>query len=366
MPENKNQHYVPKCHLKPFTLNGAGSAINLYNVKLSRAVSNASVKDQCARDYFYGKIPAYEDVLQNLEGWYGSFIASIVEPTYGLTNEDRHYLKLFALLQYCRTDAAARRVATMGNELADFAFVSGEAKDMHLSHADSVRLAMSMFAGALEMVADLKVVLVRNGTSLGLITSDDPAVLSNRLYAQKLPMPGRGGGLGNSGALIYLPLTPCHGSLIYDGDVYTAPHENGWVELKGDDVASLNEQQQLNCRMNLYFSEWQDLDTIREQARLVSDRRVGERHQMRVAVPEPEQFPGWESFRVVSREEAQSAERSMIHLQSTPPRFSRWPSVLKWRSGAHGYSNGSGAGLIRRWILHALRGNDPTYRKVHL
>ena len=38
MPSNKNQHFVLRCHLKPFTLNGEGVAINIFNIpRRSRA-----------------------------------------------------------------------------------------------------------------------------------------------------------------------------------------------------------------------------------------------------------------------------------------------------------------------------------------
>ncbi len=35
---NKNQHYVPKAHLMPFTLDGEGRAISLYNTDMREAV----------------------------------------------------------------------------------------------------------------------------------------------------------------------------------------------------------------------------------------------------------------------------------------------------------------------------------------
>ena len=44
MPAHKNQHFVPRCALKPFSLDGNGKAINLFNIKSKLAIENAPVK----------------------------------------------------------------------------------------------------------------------------------------------------------------------------------------------------------------------------------------------------------------------------------------------------------------------------------
>src|SRR6185312_2249221 len=69
---NKNQHFVPRCYLKPFTLNGEGLAISLLNVDQHRLVLTAPVKHQCSGDYFYGKDLQIEKALQHIEGLYAN------------------------------------------------------------------------------------------------------------------------------------------------------------------------------------------------------------------------------------------------------------------------------------------------------
>jgi hypothetical protein len=66
MPAQKNQHFVPRAALKPFTLSSEGAAINVFNIKRDRAVQDAPVKGQCARDYFYGKDLKLENKLVQL------------------------------------------------------------------------------------------------------------------------------------------------------------------------------------------------------------------------------------------------------------------------------------------------------------
>ena len=55
MANLKNQHFVPRCLLKPFTQDGEGKAINVYNIRHDKLIQNAPVKGQCARDYLYGE-----------------------------------------------------------------------------------------------------------------------------------------------------------------------------------------------------------------------------------------------------------------------------------------------------------------------
>jgi hypothetical protein len=46
MPSHKNQHFVPRCHLAPFTIGCAGAAINVFNVRLQKGISNVPVKQE--------------------------------------------------------------------------------------------------------------------------------------------------------------------------------------------------------------------------------------------------------------------------------------------------------------------------------
>jgi hypothetical protein len=103
MPENKLQHYVPKCHLRPFFSGNEGAAINLYSVGSDRLILSAPMKDQCARDYFYGKDKRLERALQDPEGSYATVVAkAAAEPT-SIDAEDLAILREFALLQSFRT-----------------------------------------------------------------------------------------------------------------------------------------------------------------------------------------------------------------------------------------------------------------------
>lgn len=68
MADNKNQHFVPKAHLKPFSVDGEGKAIHLFNLDAGRAIPNAAVRKQCSHDYLYGRDAQLERAIQTIEG----------------------------------------------------------------------------------------------------------------------------------------------------------------------------------------------------------------------------------------------------------------------------------------------------------
>lgn len=50
---NKNQHFVPRCHLNPFAKVEASVPINLLNLTRAAAISYTPAKNQSSQDYFY-------------------------------------------------------------------------------------------------------------------------------------------------------------------------------------------------------------------------------------------------------------------------------------------------------------------------
>jgi hypothetical protein len=63
--ENKKHHFVPRFYLKRFSSDG--KSINLYNLKSSGAILRANLKNQCYRDYFYGRKLDVERALAGVE-----------------------------------------------------------------------------------------------------------------------------------------------------------------------------------------------------------------------------------------------------------------------------------------------------------
>jgi hypothetical protein len=78
MAQNKKYHYVPRFYLK--RLSSDGKSINLWNLPNRREVLNANLKNQCYRNYFYGKEREVETALGEVEGDVARLFQVIVLP----------------------------------------------------------------------------------------------------------------------------------------------------------------------------------------------------------------------------------------------------------------------------------------------
>lgn len=345
MASNKNQHFVPRCYLRPFTHEGANAAINLFNVDRRRFIPLAPVKNQCSGDYFYGHDLRVEGALQSLEAEYANALKRMLHPGYRLQNDDRVLLLRFWLLQHLRTEAASARSLEMAASMAHTLDVPGNA--FRLGIKEAVEIAMSAFVSNMRAMDDLKVCLIRNRSSMPFVTSDDPAVLTNRWYFSGRRRHHSSFGLPSAGALALLPLSPEVLCLGYDGDVYSVPREHGWTDVRSSrDIASFNEHQFLNCRANIFVRDPQHATMTADAYGRVVGRRTEQRHRLNYAV-EDRRVDGGTRYRVVSRDEAAEYESALVHAQALHPEPSAWPPQIRRRPSGAVYTNGSAVGYVR-------------------
>ena len=310
MASHKNQHFVPRCYLKRFSFGGDGLAINLYNIDRHTSIKAAPVRGQCSRSYFYGKGLRLEKLFQQSESLYANTIRRVSAPGYAFEEQDKVILRHFCLLQFSRTEAAAERTALVQSDLADIAFDGNIPKDLRTSVKDVVQMSMRTFPDIAHEINDLKVVLLRNMTDYEFITSDNPAILTNRWHAQNDVAKHRSYGIGSSGALFFLPVTTKIICVIYDGDVYSMPHDYGWIKIhRTSDIESFNQHQVLDCAANLYFCDWSQAPKIEQLCANVEYLRPAVRHEIITSVLEQEDDRG-QTFRVLDRDVIPAASTS--------------------------------------------------------
>jgi hypothetical protein len=345
MASNKNQHYVPQCYLKRFSSSESGAAISLFNLDRKKLIKNAPIKNQCSKGYFYGEDLIVEKALQPIEGKYSTVINQIIKPGYNLSEEHKIFLKRFWLLQNMRTDAASKRSVEMHDEMGVVAGVDPSEYRQELKEA--VIESMKIFYENIDKVDDLKVCLIKNKTDVEFITSDDPAVLSNKWHILKKSSSGLSFGLGSAGNIILLPLTPNILCLGYDGDVYCVRHNNGWVEVKTEsDILALNEHQFLNCRANIYTRRSDtEADLISNYAK-IENRKPVFRHNITYSVLDCVEN-GFKRYKAIDRNAAGEHEEALMHCQMIYPKPSVWPKQIGWRNRGFVFSNNSGVGYIR-------------------
>jgi hypothetical protein len=347
MPDYKNQHFVPRCVLRPFSLNGEGKAINLYTFGQKRLVRNAPVRNQCARDYIYGADGHIEHGLATIEGAYSRTLARVESRTETL--EDLQLLRFFAYLQLRRTEIAILRLKQA--EDAFFNEIFGDDAPDGLPIEYFMRASLQLCADSRDKIDDLKVRIVENKTEVEFVTSDDPAIMTNRFAAQKLNEDGFG--VISSGLLLVLPLTPKLAALCYDGLVYTAPNLiEGRVVLKdARDVESLNELHYLKAAASIYFSSWESGEYVRDQFEQSRARRIDEWFILKHLVYVGSDKTG-DIFREGTLEEAKASRRSIANSSFKYPIPSCWLSELSYRRPPRTYSNGTAIGHVRKreWL----------------
>jgi len=341
----KNQHFVPKAHLKPFSDGQEGGSVSLFNLREARIIHRASVAGQCSRSYFYGKDLELERKFHLPEGMYVVTLDRITAAAARRLEVDLTWLRVFLCLQYLRTEAAARSLQDMARrsaELIDYpemASMNGE--------VPWIVLALQALPAAVDCTGDLHAVVVQNRSEIPFITSDNPAVSFNKLYFFERGAAPFTNGLGSAGACMFLPLTPNLALLLYDGDVYSVAHVGGWIDVdRALDVLALNEQIVLSARSNLYFSAAHRHDWIPALCSELASERARSEHNVLFAVKDGAEA-GMERFRPVPHSE--SKRRSGVIITLRPPRKPlHWPAFLRWKHRGCAYASGTAVGLLRK------------------
>lgn len=361
MASNKNQHYVPQCYLRPFTIDGADAAINLYNIDRQQFIPFAPVKNQCSRDYFYGHDEGLEKAIQSIEGAYGAALREILRPGYVLTDTHQTTMRWFWLFQYLRTEAAAKRSVEMMASMKEVAGLTDPS--FRLAIKEAVIMAMHAFAESMHSIDDLKICLIRNRTSIPFFTSDDPAVLTNKWWLTDNRTRGRSFGLHSAGAIILLPLSPKLLCLGYDGDVYSVPHDRGVVDVRREsDIASFNQHQVLNCRANLFVQNAEHSRVVHEAFSVAAKNRSTNRHTVTYAVRDRTEGE-YTRYRVVDPGEHEDHTEALLHTQVIHPVPLSWPSQITRTRRSMGavFTNGTGLGYVRYAVT--ARPSQPPFRK---
>jgi hypothetical protein len=358
---NKNQHFVPRCYLRPFSQEEEGKVIRLFNIDRLQVTDNAAVKHQCSSSYFYGNDEQLENAIQFLEQSYAATLRNIRVSSYKqLTPKDEIVLKRFWLFQYLRTEAASKRAVEMNNHLGEVAKVGPSFK---LGVRDAVIMAMHTFAQEMHIIDDMRVCLVKNSSSLPFITSDDPAVITNRWFLYDRRHLGHTFGLQSAGVLLVMPVSPKLVFIAYDPDVYAISKISGIANTrKVGDVRSINQLQILNCRANVFPGPTYDSTVLYNEYQSHKGRRLPTRHVLHYSVLDKVEGQ-YKRYRVVDSPEEVDHQDALVHMQALFPKPDSWPMFLHWRRKGFGCTNGTGMGCIRRSQIQGIGG--PSFEKMY-
>ena len=369
MAQYKNQHFVPKAHFRPFSIEDRGQALNIYLITKDRPVFGAPVKGQCARPYLYGRDGRLERTLSQIEGRYGEFISRLSEERCSLGESDRWLLRYFTLLQSYRTaeqiELGFARMSDMMNFFRESEERHGNIWDsnQNLTREHVMTDLMLAFSEQMQerVLDDLKVTIVRNRTGRDFVTSDDPAVTTNRWLLQKQRVNTFGSNA--AGLLLFMPLGPRHLALMYDPAVYSVSARSpGLVELHREaDVHAFNVHQYMRAVSAIYFRNREDASLVASEFKAAAPYRPKFWDRFTVAKM-AEQTETHTRYEVGEPNDIAGEDAVLFHLAREWPKPPCWPSVIKYRQNAHGFTRGRV--IVRRARLANFISDEPfVYRR---
>ena len=348
----RNQHFVPRCYLRAFSVDGRGKAINLYNIHKSRAIETASVRHQCSGRYFYGKDTNIEDALERYEILYSSVIQGLRPRSRLLTPHDVSVLRGFLALLYARTEAALRRTTSFFTGMDDTLRRLTHAKQSHIDLSRRLMLLRSLsdFSVVRENISDLRASLVVNDAPTDFVTSDDPVAFSSRFHAERLGTDNFG--IGSPGVFFALPLSPRLLLLCYDRHVYIASDKKAdCIVLTDDrDVYACNVLQYLGAWQNIYFSDWEQRHRTASELRSILAGRRTSQARFSTFVPRHESREGQRN-RGTAVGSAKGPRKALIGVSGHHVLPQVWVSKLDFRKRVHYVDTRSALGYLRAEVL---------------
>ncbi len=259
MAANKKHHYVPRFYLRAFATNGR--SLSLYNLRRDQTIHNANLKNQCYRDYMYGKDGTNEANLSMLEGGLATLLKRVLasERLPGPLTEDHLSLCVLTLLQSARTAYMSDAM----DELSDKMIKQILSKDprfkddldkVWINFKDPANFAIVTILRLYHLIIDLDYRLLIACDGSEFITGDNPVVFYNQLMSFETY--GSKTGLASKGLQIFFPLSPKHMLVFFDRDVYVYSPRKAvitTVPTKAD-MLELNALQVVSALENIYFT----------------------------------------------------------------------------------------------------------------
>ena len=281
-------HFVPRFYLTRFQ--SEPKRIHVYNLKRFTTFLNASLRDQCYKHKLYGSTDDNEDRLQVLEGLIAPHLRTVVSdgvlPSWN--SEGYSAVLAFVAVQLLRTPGFASRINEVVDKMVKQAYsghpsLEGEDLDrLRIGFQDPVSAALKLLPEVLKALWPLKAHLVVSRYDV-FVTSDQPVYRYNQ-YCERIRGVGITG-LSQRGIQMFVPLSPRHYLVLYDGVIYDARLTDRRRRVSrptNSDIDSLNMMQLLSADKNIYFSNSEQSDHVGhlrssvEHLRLVDAARVVE------------------------------------------------------------------------------------------
>jgi len=256
--EKKNQHYVPKFYLRNF--NNNQNCIATFIHSKAKFIPQASLDSVVSKDYFYGKDLYIENMFADFESKWATAFDIIINDRDVSQEETALAIDLvvsFTAFQYCRTLRTYDTQIGLSTFMSDYIHKTASPNmdvDAFLKQyipEDFNPMIAPIKAGfrIKEHFRSLSLLILKNNSGSGFITSDNPVILYNMLLSQREYKGNYG--FNSKGLCVFLPLSPDLCFCFYDPKVYF-PTNNDLIHIVLDE--ELNELNRLTCRNAYEFT----------------------------------------------------------------------------------------------------------------
>jgi hypothetical protein len=350
MPVNKDQHFVPKVHLKNFACDVDKNCVHSIFLKSNRPILGISIKGQCQKSYLYGQDVSLDRSLQAMEAKYGCVMADLLQRDV-ITEENFNFLLEFSYLQFSRSYGQVKR--RQSNDAAVHKSIYSrpmlKKPELDIDDKKTMEKILRTYSKTRESLSGLSTCLVQNRTNTDFITSDDPAILTNLYFLEILKE--NKFGLESSGILLILPLSSQFLFLAYDENVYDIPDMNQRVLtiIDIEDIYAFNELQLINAQHNIYFEDANQEATIQTLLEQVKHHRMADRNRI-VTLIETRKVQGKTLVRYATEKEKLEAKKLIIGTSFLYPAPNNWCKKIKIKEKPLIFGDGSMAGPMRKPI----------------
>ena len=289
MQDYFNQHYVPQYYFRLFT--EGQKFIHMLFKKESRIILNASIKKQCAKNYFYGN-RKIEEMFSGSEAFHSMTNRSLLQIAWdefsGPIDIDaiapdfsriwevvtfqraRTMLQLkketpameALMLEYFKNDLENREDAEDHKEVIR-QIIEGNIRIIE-SPQHALARSISVTVEAARLLSDLDFYILRNHTDYPFVFSDSPVVFYNTYY-QNVKIRGVLGAQ-TPGLQVFYPLDSFTLLVLFDNQIYNGRYKDNLCVnvIERSDVSQLNALQLHHSDKAIYFADEHDRNYVED------------------------------------------------------------------------------------------------------
>jgi hypothetical protein len=262
MNKKENQHFVPKFYLRLFSYENNGKEIGVFNMNTKFFMSNAKLKTQGSKPYFYGKDGNIEEALSGLERAYSKILKDIITskiiPCKNST--ERYLLFQFVVLMSIRNPIIPRNIEDSFKVMSEILKSKGPCnlemlKGLETNQQESLNFGFQNILLYTNYCLDLDIKIFFNNTTIPFLISDNPVVKYNQ-YLEKRRYPGGNSGYASTGLQIFIPIDPKLLLVFYDPWAYKiGPRKHSIISIDDPiEIFQLNLLQFVNCDKIIFFN----------------------------------------------------------------------------------------------------------------